>query len=93
MSQLSLVDQERIELYLQDKLRRVSPELHSTIPRRSFNSPAALSFSQELVFHRGEHNTGKPPFYDEWTSISLSLINRMGLSDGPYTTLKSLNMI
>jgi hypothetical protein len=93
MSQLSLVDQKRIELYLADKLRRVPPELHSTSPR-SFNSPAALSFSQELVFHRAEHNTDKPPFYNEWTSISLSFIDQPdGLSDGPYITLKPLKMI
>ena len=85
MSQLSLVDQKRIELYVADKLKRVPQELHSTIPRRSFNSPAALSFSQELVFHRAEHNTDKPPFYNEWTSISLSLIRRMGYRTGPIS--------
>jgi hypothetical protein len=69
MSQLSLVDQKRIELYLTDKLTRVSSEPNSRIPRRSFNSPASLSFSQEHVFHRAEHNTDKPPFYNECITV------------------------
>ena len=69
MSQLSLVDQKRIELYLTDKLTRVSSEPHSRIPRRSLNSPASLSFSQEHVFHLAEQNTDKPPFYNECITV------------------------
>ncbi len=69
MSELSPVDQKRIELYLADKRTRVSPEPHSRIPRRSFNSPASLSFSQEHIFHRAEHNTDKPPNYNEYMTV------------------------
>jgi hypothetical protein len=56
MSQLSLVDQKRIELYLANKLTRVSSEP---------NSPEPLSFPQAHVFQRAEHNTDKLPFYNE----------------------------